>query len=221
MRTRGDKLKLGQLFPGDFVHQNDARHGPTSSRHPVPSRPRHRASSPRCILMIFATLLSLGACPDSTWRENPSTGKCYKIPRGYVGQWSCPEKCGAGASMACPEDERDNEFIATWLRTEGISGTTRMTLWLGKYYTASNGWSKCAGGQAQTLWPFHAPKDQRSSHVAEAGLTTSPFTLAQHTPTQRDRSTMSASTKVRALFSTHPQAGMRAIVCTGTTASTV
>lgn len=111
--------------------------------------------------MLIAVMLAVAtaSCPDSSWRENPATGKCYKVPQGYVGHWSCPDKCGPQASLACLEDNVDNQFIANWLQTDGIPGTPRATLWIGNYYTSSNGWAQCAGGQffAYANWTMEEP----------------------------------------------------------------
>lgn len=111
------------------------------------------------VVQFLLVGLARSACPDSTWRENSATGKCYKIPRGYVGHWSCPDLCGMEASLACIEDGADNDFISEWLRSDGIPGTPRMTLWIGHYYAGSNGWSNCAGGQVSsfTNWTTTEP----------------------------------------------------------------
>ena len=106
-------------------------------------------------LQILLVLVSgaHGACPDSSWRENSATGKCYKIVPGYVGHLECATSCGAAASaasLACVKDEQDDKYIQDWLRYEGIPGTPRKIAWVGNYL-ASSGWSQCSNGQSSSF----------------------------------------------------------------------
>ena len=73
------------------------------------------------------------ACPDATWRENPATGKCYKLMEGYVSHFHCAAICGTEASLACVQDSTDNEFFTTWMLHEGIPGTPRTMFWIANY----------------------------------------------------------------------------------------
>ena len=97
-----------------------------------------------------------GACPDSSWRENTATGKCYKIAPGYVGHGQCTTSCGSGASLACVKDGVDDAFIQDWMRHEGIPGTPRTVVWLGNYRTSS-GWSQCSNGQSSSYVNWTEP----------------------------------------------------------------
>ena len=101
---------------------------------------------------VHAALLwvnAVAACPDSSWRSNAATGKCYKIAKGYVAHGDCAASCGSAGSLACIKDVQDELFLHNWMQTEGIPGTPRTNVWIGSYY--QNGWSQCAGGQASSF----------------------------------------------------------------------
>ena len=85
-------------------------------------------------LIVVTAYRPSHACPDASWRKNPATGKCYKIPKGYIGQGDCSSNC-AGGALACLADQADNKFIFDWMMSEGIPGTPRKTLWIGSYWT--------------------------------------------------------------------------------------
>ena len=109
-----------------------------------------------------------GACPDSSWRENQATGKCYKIPRGYVSAGDCTKACGSAASLACIRDDQDNHFVDDWIRTEGIPGTPRTMLWIGNYRPSTT-WSACSNGDTvgYTNWSAAEPQSQNQCTTFE------------------------------------------------------
>ena len=85
------------------------------------------------LLPLFAGLVDC-ACPDASWRENPATGKCYKIVPGYVAHGRCASSCGASASLACIQDTADEQYVQDWMTNEGIPGTPRKVVWIGNLF---------------------------------------------------------------------------------------